>query len=162
MSFAITRYVTMLSASTDERTMEKKQTTKKQHYISQGLLRLFSNDGKHIYECMIPQHRVYRARISDAMEENYTYEHSELISISVKPDSVSLHIQYHLSCWPKTLFSVSGYTLRGGSSLPRKSSRAASRSLGGYIFQSTLFCAAVVNKNPPPIHSVRLPPSQTC
>ena len=55
--------------------MEKKQTTKKQHYISQGLLRLFSNDGKHIYECMIPQHKVYRARISDAMEENYTYEH---------------------------------------------------------------------------------------
>jgi len=75
VSFAITRYVTMLSASTDERTMEKKQTTKKQHYISQGLLRLFSNDGKHIYECMIPQHKVYRARISDAMEENYTYEH---------------------------------------------------------------------------------------
>ena len=55
--------------------MDKKQITKKQHYVSQGLLRLFTNDGKHIYECMIPQHKVYRAKISDAMEENYTYEH---------------------------------------------------------------------------------------
>lgn len=55
--------------------MEKKQITKKQHYISQGLLRLFSNDGKHIYECLIPEHKVYRTKISDAMEENYTYEH---------------------------------------------------------------------------------------
>ena len=55
--------------------MEKKQITKKQHYVSQGLLRLFSNDGKHIYECMISQQKVYRAKISDAMEENYTYEH---------------------------------------------------------------------------------------
>lgn len=55
--------------------MEKKQITKKQHYVSQGLLRLFSNDGKHIYECMISQQQVYRAKISDAMEENYTYEH---------------------------------------------------------------------------------------
>lgn len=55
--------------------MEKKQITKKQHYISQGLLQLFSNDGKHIYECLIPEHKVYRTKISDAMEENYTYEH---------------------------------------------------------------------------------------
>lgn len=55
--------------------MDKKQITKKQHYISQGLLRLFSNDGIHLYECMIPQQKVYRTKISDAMEENYTYEH---------------------------------------------------------------------------------------
>lgn len=55
--------------------MEKKQITKKQHYISQGLLQLFSNDGKHVYECMIPFRKVYRANISDAMEENCTYEH---------------------------------------------------------------------------------------
>lgn len=55
--------------------MGKQQVTKKQHYISQGLLRLFSNDGKHIFECMVPQHKVYRAKIADAMEENYTYEH---------------------------------------------------------------------------------------
>lgn len=55
--------------------MKKQQVTKKQHYISQGLLRLFSNDSKHIFECMVPQHKVYRARISDAMEESYTYEH---------------------------------------------------------------------------------------
>lgn len=33
--------------------MEKKQITKKQHYVSQGLLRLFSNDSTHIYECLI-------------------------------------------------------------------------------------------------------------
>ena len=34
--------------------MEKKQITKKQHYVSQGLLRLFSNVSTHIYECLIP------------------------------------------------------------------------------------------------------------
>ena len=55
--------------------MKKKQITKKQHYISQGLLKLFSDDGSHIYECLISSKKVYRTDIADAMEENYTYEH---------------------------------------------------------------------------------------
>ena len=55
--------------------MKKKQITKKQHYISQGLLKLFSDDGSHIYECLTSSRKVYRTDIADAMEENYTYEH---------------------------------------------------------------------------------------
>ena len=55
--------------------MHNQQFTKKQHYISQGLLRLFSDNGTHIYECSIPHHKVYRANISNAMEENCTYEY---------------------------------------------------------------------------------------
>ncbi len=55
--------------------MKKKQVTKRQHYISQGLLRLFSNDGMHIQECMVQKHEIHRQKISDAMKENYLYEY---------------------------------------------------------------------------------------
>lgn len=55
--------------------MKKNQFTKKQHYISQGLLKLFSDDGDHIYECLVSPKRVYQTAVADAMEENCTYEH---------------------------------------------------------------------------------------
>ncbi|WMJ22015.1 DUF4238 domain-containing protein [Paludicola sp. MB14-C6] len=55
--------------------MSEKQITKKQHYISQGLLRLFSIDGKSIFECDINKKKQYNTRIVNAMEENYTYEY---------------------------------------------------------------------------------------
>lgn len=55
--------------------MKKNQFTKKQHYISQGLLKLFSDDGDHIYECLVSPKKVYQTAVADAMEENCTYEH---------------------------------------------------------------------------------------
>lgn len=55
--------------------MKKNQFTKKQHYISQGLLKLFSDDGDHIYECLVSLKKVYQTAVADAMEENCTYEH---------------------------------------------------------------------------------------
>ena len=55
--------------------MKKNQFTKKQHYISQGLLKLFSDDGDHIYECLVSSKKVYQTAVADAMEENCTYEH---------------------------------------------------------------------------------------
>lgn len=55
--------------------MKKKQFTRKQHYISQGLLKLFSDDGNHIYECLVSSGKVYQTDVTNAMEENCTYEH---------------------------------------------------------------------------------------
>uniref|UniRef100_UPI0040569DE9 DUF4238 domain-containing protein n=1 Tax=Acetatifactor sp. TaxID=1872090 RepID=UPI0040569DE9 len=55
--------------------MSNHQTKKKQHYISQGLLRHFSIDGNRIFECSIDQKKIYRTNIGNAMEENCLYEH---------------------------------------------------------------------------------------
>ena len=55
--------------------MRKQQFTKKQHYVSQGLLRLFSEDDTHIYECLTRDRRIYKTNIANAMEERDTYEY---------------------------------------------------------------------------------------
>ena len=55
--------------------MREQQFTKKQHYVSQGLLRLFSEDDTHIYECLTRDRRIYKTNIANAMEERDTYEY---------------------------------------------------------------------------------------
>lgn len=55
--------------------MSEEQTTKKQHYVSRGLLELFSINESQIYECNTIEGRLYKANLNNAMEERNTYEH---------------------------------------------------------------------------------------
>lgn len=47
----------------------------RQHYISQGILRLFSKNKKSVYELNIQNDNIYREGISTTMSDKYTYEH---------------------------------------------------------------------------------------
>lgn len=46
-----------------------------QHYISQGILRLFSENKKFVYELNIKKGNIYHAGVSTTMSDKYTYEH---------------------------------------------------------------------------------------
>lgn len=46
-----------------------------QHYISQGLLKLFSQNKKFVYEFNLNNDRIYPEGISTTMSSKYTYEH---------------------------------------------------------------------------------------
>lgn len=46
-----------------------------QHYISQGLLKLFSQNKKFVYEFNLNNRRIYPEGISTTMSSKYTYEH---------------------------------------------------------------------------------------
>ena len=55
-----------------------KNTVVNQHYISQGLIRLFSENKKSVFEFNIDNEKVYRAAISRTMYGKKIYEHSGL------------------------------------------------------------------------------------
>ena len=46
-----------------------------QHYISQGILRLFSENKKSVFEYNVQTDKIYRTGISTTMSDKYTYEH---------------------------------------------------------------------------------------
>lgn len=46
-----------------------------QHYISQGILRLFSENKKSVFEFNIQNDNIYRTGIRKTMSDTYTYEH---------------------------------------------------------------------------------------
>ncbi|GFI02055.1 hypothetical protein IMSAGC005_00882 [Lachnospiraceae bacterium] len=49
--------------------------TKKQHYVSQGILKHFLNDQGKVFELLIEKKLIIPKRIQDTMEQNYVYEH---------------------------------------------------------------------------------------
>ena len=53
-------------------------TTKKQHYVSEGILKHFTDTNKKTYEIYMPKKIVSKKGISDTMSQNYVYEHSLL------------------------------------------------------------------------------------
>ncbi len=50
-------------------------TTKKQHYVSQGILKHFLNEQEKVFELLIEKKLIIPKRIQDTMEQNYVYEH---------------------------------------------------------------------------------------
>lgn len=48
---------------------------KNQHYVSQGLIRFFSENKKMVYEFNLEHDRIYQTGISSTMSGKYTYEH---------------------------------------------------------------------------------------
>lgn len=53
----------------------KKLPVRVQHYISQGILRLFSENKQSVFEFNLENNRVYRTGISSTMSKKFTYEH---------------------------------------------------------------------------------------
>lgn len=49
--------------------------TKKQHYVSQGILKNFLNEQGKVFELLIEKKLIIQKRIQDTMEQNYVYEH---------------------------------------------------------------------------------------
>lgn len=49
--------------------------TKKQHYVSQGILKNFINEQGKVFELLIEKKLIIPKRIQDTMEQNYVYEH---------------------------------------------------------------------------------------
>ncbi len=49
--------------------------TKKQHYVSQGILKHFLNEQGKVFELLIEKKLIIPKRIQDTMEQNYVYEH---------------------------------------------------------------------------------------
>lgn len=47
----------------------------RQHYISQGILKLFSDNQKSVFEFNVHNNKIYREGISTTMSDKYTYEH---------------------------------------------------------------------------------------
>jgi uncharacterized protein YchJ len=54
------------------------QVTKKQHYISQGIIKLFTNSDKRVYELIVDGKKILNSEIINCMCQNYIYEHPEL------------------------------------------------------------------------------------
>ncbi len=54
---------------------DKKLPVRVQHYISQGILRLFSENKQSVFEFNLENNKVYRAGISTTMSDKLTYEH---------------------------------------------------------------------------------------
>lgn len=52
--------------------------TKKQHYVSQGILKHFSDEQRKTYELFIDKKIVSRKSIVDTMSQNYVYEHPRI------------------------------------------------------------------------------------
>lgn len=52
--------------------------TKKQHYVSQGILKNFLNEQGKVFELLIEKKLIIPKRIQDTMEQNYVYEHPAL------------------------------------------------------------------------------------
>lgn len=50
-------------------------TTKNQHYVSEGILKHFTDTNKKTYEIYMPKKIVSKKGISDTMSQNYVYEH---------------------------------------------------------------------------------------
>ena len=53
----------------------KKLPVRVQHYISQGVLRMFSENRQSVFEFNLENNKVYRAGISTTMSDKLTYEH---------------------------------------------------------------------------------------
>lgn len=58
--------------------------TKKQHYVSQGILKHFADQQKKIYELFIDKSIVTKKSIVDTMSQNYVYEHSKIEKNSIE------------------------------------------------------------------------------
>ena len=54
---------------------DKKLPVRVQHYISQGVLRMFSENRQSVFEFNLENNKVYRAGISTTMSDKLTYEH---------------------------------------------------------------------------------------
>lgn len=52
--------------------------TKKQHYVSQGVLKHFADEQKKTYELFIDKNLVSKKSIVDTMSQNYVYEHPKI------------------------------------------------------------------------------------
>ena len=52
--------------------------TKKQHYVSQGVLKHFSDEYRKTYELFIDKNLVSKKSIVDTMSQNYVYEHPKI------------------------------------------------------------------------------------
>lgn len=52
--------------------------TKKQHYVSQGILKHFADEQKKTYELFIEKNLVSKKSIEDTMSQNYVYEHPKI------------------------------------------------------------------------------------
>lgn len=57
-----------------------------QHYVSQGILRFFSENKKAVYEYNYDNGKVYPTSIHDTMSEKYTYEHP-LLKVNALEDA---------------------------------------------------------------------------
>lgn len=57
---------------------ENKQIVRNEHYISQGLIRLFSQNKKSVFEYNLANNKIYRTAISNTMKSVDTYEHTLL------------------------------------------------------------------------------------
>lgn len=58
--------------------------TKKQHYVSQGILKHFADYQKKIFELFIDKRIVSKKSIVDTMAQNYVYEHSKIEKNSIE------------------------------------------------------------------------------
>ena len=52
--------------------------TKKQHYVSQGVLKHFADEQRKTYELFIDKNLVSKKSIVDTMSQNYVYEHPKI------------------------------------------------------------------------------------
>ena len=52
--------------------------TKKQHYVSQGVLKHFADSQKKTYELFIDKKIISKKSIVDTMSQNYVYEHPRI------------------------------------------------------------------------------------
>ena len=52
--------------------------TKKQHYVSQGVLKHFADEHRKTYELFIDKNLVSKKSIVDTMSQNYVYEHPKI------------------------------------------------------------------------------------
>ena len=49
--------------------------TKKQHYVSRGILKHFENDTGRVFELLLDKEMITSKRINETMAQNYVYEH---------------------------------------------------------------------------------------
>lgn len=54
------------------------EVTKKQHYIPQGLMKLFVGNDKKVFELLIERNKILSSEIENSMCQNYVYEHPDL------------------------------------------------------------------------------------
>ncbi len=58
--------------------MSKKSVVKNQHYISEFILRNFSNEKNQVYECLVKKRKTYLTNTNRSMSSKFTYEHKGL------------------------------------------------------------------------------------
>jgi len=63
---------------------------KRQHYISQGILKSFCNGSGGLYESMVFEKRLYGTSPLNAMCESYTYEHEDIAENRIENDFADL------------------------------------------------------------------------